>query len=194
VRDERGFTIIELFVTLGLMSIAMAIAFAFISQFTTASGRAITDVNAENNARLALRTITEDIRAARPATIAFTGASSTCPSSPTAGTCLSFTILRDTEAKPACQSVITYGLLSGSVKETRQDSGCVTNIAFAGKTVLSSVVNGSTALFAYYDKQGNLLTSGQSAAGSVSVTLMLQYQANSPILNLTSYASLRNAR
>ena len=33
MRDERGFSVIELFVTLGLMSIAMVIAFGFIGVF-----------------------------------------------------------------------------------------------------------------------------------------------------------------
>ena len=194
MKDESGFTVIELFVTLGLMSIAMVIAFGFISQMTSVSSRAINDVNTENNARLALRSITEDIRSAKPSTITFTGPTSTCPASPTAGTCMSFTITRDTVAHPACQSVITYGLLSASVNETRQDSGCTTNIAFAGKTIIPNVVNGSNALFTYYDKQGNLLTSGQAGAGSVGVALMLQYQPNTPFLSLSSYASLRNAR
>jgi prepilin-type N-terminal cleavage/methylation domain-containing protein len=194
VSDERGFTLIEVLVTLGLMSIVMVIAFAFLTQMTNVSSQAINDVNSEGNGRIALRTITEDIRAAKPATITFTGGSTTCPSSPTPGTCMSFTVVRDTVANPACQSVITYGLLSASVRETRQDSGCVRNIAFTGKTVIPNVMNGATSLFTYYDKQGNLITSGQASAGSVGVLLMLQYQPQMPVLTLSSYASLRNAR
>lgn len=194
VRDERGFTLVETIVTLGIMSIAMVIAFEMLTHVTSVSNRAINDVNTENNARLVLRAITEDIRAAKPSTITFTGSTSICPAIPTPGTCLHFTIARDTVAYEACQSSITYGLLGSTVKESRTDSGCATNISFSNKTVIDNVVNGSTALFSYFDKSGNPLASGQAAAGSIGVTMLLQYQNNSPTLTLTSYASLRNAR
>jgi prepilin-type N-terminal cleavage/methylation domain-containing protein len=194
VSDERGFTLIETLVTLGLMSIAMVIAFAFIDNVTSISSRASNDVIAEDNLRLALRTLTEDIRAASPPTITFTGPASTCPTASTPGTCISFTIVRDTSANPSCQSVITYGLLGSALKESRTDTGCATNLTMTGKTISSSVVNGTTPLFSYYDKQGNPLTSGQESAGSVGIVLLVQYQTNSPILSLSTYASLRNAR
>ena len=194
MKDERGFTLTEVLVTLAVMSIAMAIAFSFIDQVTSISSRASNDVDTENTARLALRTMTEDIRAASPATIAFTGASSACPAAPTSATCLTFTVLRDTVANPSCQSAITYGLLTTAIMENRTDTGCASNRTMTGKTIISGVVNGTTALFTYYDKQGNLLTSGQANAGSVGVTIMVQYQKNSPVLTLSSYASLRNAR
>ena len=85
-------------------------------------------------------------------------------------------------------------MLTTAIMENRTDTGCASNRTMTGKTIISGVVNGTTALFTYYDKQGNLLTSGQANAGSVGVTIMVQYQKNSPVLTLSSYASLRNAR
>jgi prepilin-type N-terminal cleavage/methylation domain-containing protein len=194
MRDEGGFTLTEVVVTLGIMSIAMVIALTFLTHVTNLSNRAINDVQTENDARLALRAITEDIRAAKPNTITFTGPTSTCPATPTAGTCINFIIVRDTAANPGCESAITYGLLGTSVRETRQDYGCTSDHRVSGKSVISHLVNGSSPLFTYFDKQGNSITTGQASAGSVGVTLLLQYQARSPILTMTSYASLRNAR
>jgi len=194
LRDERGFTITELVVAVGLMSIVMVISLTFLDQATNVSSRAIKDVNTENDARLVLRTITQDLRAAQPSTIDFSGAVSTCPSPSTPGTCIHFTIVRDTAANPGCESDITYGLIGTAIKESRQDYGCVRNITLTGKTVITNLANGTSPLFTYYDKQGNLLTSSQAAAGSVGVLLMVNYQRGAPVLSLSSYASLRNAR
>ena len=51
MKDERGFTLTEVLVTLAVMSIAMAIAFSFIDQVTSISSRASNDVDTENAAR-----------------------------------------------------------------------------------------------------------------------------------------------
>jgi MSHA biogenesis protein MshO len=194
MRDESGFTLVELTVTMAILSVVSLMAFVFINQMTNVSSRAINDVVTENNARLVLRTMTEDLRAASPSTITFTGPASTCPTSSTAGTCLSFTILRNTSTYPSCQSSIIYGLLPSTIAETRTDTGCAANLTLTGKTILSGVTNGTTPLFAYYDKQGTALTTGQAAAASIGVTLIVQYQTNSPALTFSGYASLRNAR
>jgi prepilin-type N-terminal cleavage/methylation domain-containing protein len=191
---ENGMTLVELLVTMAIMLVVGGILLAFLEQTTSLVQRAGNDVQAENDARLALRTMTQDIRAARPSTIGFTGpVSSACPSVPSPGTCLSFTINRGTTANPNCKTTVTYGLLVSSVQQTRSDANCASNSSLS-RALIGNVANGTTSLFAYYDAQGNLLSSGQAAAHSIGITLLVSYQGGSSPLTFTSTLSLRNAR
>jgi type II secretory pathway pseudopilin PulG len=192
--DEDGVTLVELLVTMAITLVVSGMILGFLQNTTTVVARTSNDVQAENDARLALRTMAADIRAADPATIAFAGApAGACPATPTTGTCLRFTVRRGTTAAPNCVSTVTYGLLSGLVRQTRSDANCTTNVSIA-RPLISNVANGTTALFTYYDAQGNALTSGQAAATTIKVTLVVTYTGGQAPLTLTSVLALRNAR
>ncbi len=191
---QDGLTLIELLVTMAVSLLVAGIVLGFLDNTTSVVARTSNDVQAENDARVALRTMTEDVRAASPSSIGFTGpAAGTCPATPTAATCLSFTILRDTAGAPSCRTTVTYGLLASSVQQTRSDANCSTNSSFS-RALTGSVANGTAPLFTYYDAQGNQLTSGQAAARTVKVTLLVTYTAAQAPLTVTSTVALRNAR
>jgi prepilin-type N-terminal cleavage/methylation domain-containing protein len=191
---EDGLTLVELLVTMTISLLVAGILLGFLDNVTSVVARTGSDVQAENDARLALRTMTQDIRAVSPSTIGFTGPSSAaCPTTPTPGTCLSFAIVRNTIAAPNCRTTVTYGLLASSVLLTRSDASCTSNLSIT-RTLIGSVANGATPLFTYYDDQGNPLTSGQAAAKTVKVTLLVTYAGGQAPLTLTSTLALRNAR
>jgi prepilin-type N-terminal cleavage/methylation domain-containing protein len=185
---EDGVTLVELLVVMAILLVVAGIVLGFLETTTSLVARTSNDVQAENDARLALRTMTQDIRAAN--TSSTMGA---CPTTPTPGSCLSFTILRGTTAAPTCRSTITYGLLTDRVKQTRSDSNCSTTLSIS-RPLIGNLSNGTAPLFSYYDAQGNLLTSGQATAKTIKLTLVVSYTGGQAPLTLTSTLALRNAR
>jgi Tfp pilus assembly protein PilW len=193
-RGEHGVTLVELLVTMAIMMLVGGILLGFLEQTTSLVQRAGNDVQAENDARLALRTMTEDIRAAASGSIGFSGpVASACPATPAPGTCLSFTITRATTANPNCKTTVTYGLLASSVQQTRTDASCASNSSVS-RALIDNVANGATPLFAYYDQDGNVLSSGQAAAHAIEVDLLVTYQGGQAPLTFSSTVALRNAR
>ena len=193
-RRQDGLTLVELTVVMAVMALVTAILLGLLDHTTAIYRRASDDVQAENNGRLALRVMTQDIRAADPASISFTGAvAGACPATPTPANCLRFTIARGTAAAPGCLSTVTYGLLTGWVQQTRADSNCPSGVNLNRK-LITSVANGATPMFSYYDDSGAELSSGQASASSVNVTLLVSYQGSQQPLTFTSTLSLRNAR
>jgi type II secretory pathway pseudopilin PulG len=191
---EDGLTLVELLVVSSVMVLVSAILLNMLDHTTSTVARASADVQAENDGRLALRTLTQDVRAADPPSIAFTGTTSgACSTTPTPGTCLRFAVLRGTPANPNCQSVVTYGLLTGWVQRTRSDANCASNVTVS-RPLLANVANGSTPLFSYYGADGATLTSGQAAARAIGITLKVSYQGGQQTITLTSTLTLRNAR
>jgi type II secretory pathway pseudopilin PulG len=195
-QGQAGLTVTELVVVMALMGLVSAVLLGFLNNTTSTVGRASADVQAENDARLALRTMTQDIRAARPSTISFTSLIPTpgaCPTTPSAATCLSFSIYRGTVARPDCRTTVTYGQLDGWVQQTRSDANCANNISIS-RRLIGNLANGSTPLFSYYDAAGVAMTSAQATATSVKVTLIVTYPGGQQPLSFTSTLSLRNAR
>jgi prepilin-type N-terminal cleavage/methylation domain-containing protein len=191
---EDGVTLVELVVVMAIMLVVAGVVLGFLETTTSVVARTSNDVQAENDSRLALRTMTQDIRAANPSSIAFTSATvGACPTTPTPDTCLSFTILRGTTSAPSCRSTITYGLLTDSVQQTRSDSNCPTTISIS-RPLIANLTNGTTPLFSYYDAQGTQLTSGQATAKTIKITLVVTYTGAQAPLTLTSTLALRNAR
>ncbi|HEX6673820.1 MAG TPA: type II secretion system protein [Actinomycetes bacterium] len=191
---EDGVTLVELLVVMSITVLVSAILLNMLDHTTSLVARASADVQAESEGRLALRTLTQDVRAADPSSIAFTGTTSgACSTTPTPGTCLRFAILRGTPAYPNCQSVVTYGLLTSWVQRTRSDANCARNVTVS-RQLVANVANGSTALFSYYGADGAALTSGQAAAHAIGITLKVSYQGGQQAITLTSTLTLRNAR
>ncbi len=198
-------TVVELVVTTALLLLFSVTAFNFLVSANNTTSKATKDTQAENDARIALRQMTEDIRAADPITLTYP-TSSTCPSGASYpsgyANCLSFTVVHDAVAGQTCpKSVITYGLVSGTLKrdDAEYDSSCTVKSSYTGKTVLSGIVNPSaTHLFRFFDSSGSELSSSATAsayqsAASVMVTVVLQYQSGATI-TVSSTAALRNNR
>jgi prepilin-type N-terminal cleavage/methylation domain-containing protein len=211
-RDERGFTVVELTVTLMLMGIVSALLFGFLASVLRTTTNATSNTQAEQAIELALRPMTQDIRGASSITATYPTVTTSCAtgSYPTGYTnCLSFTISRPTPGQLTCpKSVMTYGLKSdGVIRVDRTDydvvgASCVATQLSVGRLVLSGVVNSTTPLFRYFDRFGNELdpnAAGQSTltftqAETVRVSVKVQYKKNAPLLSYTSDLALRNNR
>ena len=216
-RDRaEGFTLIELLVTMMLLSIVSVILFSFIDNVTNTTTRASADVQAETDAQLLLRQMSEDIRAAQDISATYPG-TPTCAASPDYSSpnfsgyknCLSFSIYRPTSSSNlTCpRTDVVYGLngtnLAMSRKEWKIVGGvCTATSTTTGLVQMKSVVNGATgqALFQYFDKTGKdmLPSSGTQVnpvgATTVKVTIVKRYRKNAQDLVLTTSAALRNQR
>lgn len=205
-RDERGFTLTELSVVMLIGSIVTFIALNFLDNTSLIVSRSTSSVRTEADARLATRTMLQDIRAAQNIATTYP-ATATCPSATTypAGysSCLRFSVLHATSAGASCPySQITYGLANGALKSDRvdYDSACTPKTIYSGKVILKNVTNGARPLFTYADQYGNPLSTTTSTAaqfataGSVNVQLYLQFQTRAPELSIFSAAALRNNR
>jgi prepilin-type N-terminal cleavage/methylation domain-containing protein len=196
VKDDRGFTLVELMVAVSLVSIVSIILLNFLDQTTRVTSRGVNDVETEQAAGLALRTMTEDLRSATG--IQACGAASY-------STCVTFNIPRSATSGTTCpERQITYALVGTAIQETRLDypSSCGNpTTTLSAKPIISGVQNGaSTAVFTYYDKNQNVIDVVNAPASvpravAASVTLQLSYRGGgSVVLNLSSTASLRNNR
>lgn len=205
-RAEEGFTLVEMVVTVLLVSIVSFMILNFLDSTTTLTNRATLHSGAEQDARTALRTLTQDLRAANP----ITGA-------PCAGgyrDCVTFEVARASEFGRTCEkTVFTYRVVGGTLTRTRTVTNWASTSCAAPTTstypLLGSVVNSSvtpaTALFTYYDRSGAVLDPVTKAAAiplkpsvggaaSVKVTLVMRYQAKAPELRLSGSVALRNNR
>jgi Tfp pilus assembly protein PilW len=203
---ESGLTVVELIVTTAILLLVSTVAFQFLISTNSTAVRTTKDVQGEDDARVALRQMTEDIRAADPIQTTYPSTSS-CPSGATYpagfGSCVSFAVIHSSVGGQNCpKSVVTYGLVGGAVKMDRvnYDSSCSATSTTTGRTVIANVVNPTgTPLFRFFDTAGNQITSTTSTspyvtAASVIVTLVVQYQSGAPNISVSSTAALRNNR
>jgi Tfp pilus assembly protein PilW len=214
---EAGVTLVELLVALMLTSIIGVIVSSALIQATQVTARANNSTTSENDARLALRTVSEDVRAA--VQIQAPASAATCPTGSTypAGfsTCVQFLVPHEVSAVATTTTVasgadpiecpfskLTYGVKGGVLREDRTDynASCQPVSGFTGKTILSGVDNSaSQPVFVFYDGYGNRLGSTDtlakySDARSVSIQIWLNYQKNAPDVSLMTTAALRNNR
>lgn len=214
MRREDGFTVAELAVVVMLLAIVTLITFSFLDSTTATTARATRNAQAEMDAQIALRTMTEDIRSANPISGTYPSGG-TCPaggSFPSGyASCLRFTIVATTSSAycidpevgriPAPYSRITYGLAGGVVRQDRTDYSATCGVvrSYTGRPVIRNVVNpASQPLFTYYKDKGALISPLNSfdvtSADQIKTTLVLRYQQGAPTLELTSVAAPRNTR
>jgi len=216
-RGERGITLVELLVTMVLMSVVSLIVFSVLVGTTRLASRADNGTSAENNGRLALRTLSEDLRSAEQ--IGTSASTTACPTGTTFpaafGNCVSFLVPHEVSASAtsttiapgalpiACPfSKVVYGLKSGVIREDRTDynASCQAVATSLGKPILSAIDNtSSTPLFTFYDSYGNQLSASNTIsdytnAGSVSLQVLLNYQNGAPDISLMTTSALRNNR
>jgi len=205
-RDDDGFTVIELAVTLLLLSIVSAMLFGFLDSTSSATARITLHTRTQRDGELAMRTITQDLRAASPITSAPCGSYNSC---------VAFSVQRATQTGHDCEkTVIGYALASGVlrrslVENTWTGSSCAVTRTITNLPILTSVVNATvspvTPLFVYYDNKGAVLDPATQAAtlvkkpsqggtASIKVTLVVRYKTSAPPLTLSSLAALRNNR
>jgi prepilin-type N-terminal cleavage/methylation domain-containing protein len=196
VKDEQGFSMVELMVTLALLSIVSVVLFNFLDQVTHVASRGTGDVASAQAAQLTLRTMTEDLRSAT--------AIVPCASA-SYSTCITFNVPGSATSGTTCpERQITYSLVGTAIQETRLDypANCGTpTTTLSAKPIISGVQNGaSTPVFTYSDKSQNVIDPVAAAASVpqaavLAVSLQLSYQGGgSVILNLSSIVSLRNNR
>jgi prepilin-type N-terminal cleavage/methylation domain-containing protein len=205
-REERGFTITELAVVVLLMGIVSLITLNFLDNTTKVVGRTSATAQSEADARLALRTMLQDIRAAQNVATTYP-VTTTCPSGgayPAGyGFCLRFNVLHASNSTLTCPySMITYGLVSGNLRQDRTDydANCSVKSSYTGKLVIANVTNGTRPIFTYSDRYGNPLSTSTSAAaafasaGVVNVQLYLKAAGAGAEFPIFSSAALRNNR
>lgn len=204
---EDGFTLAELAVTVVILSVATFMIFGFLDSTTTLTGRSTSNVRAEQDGQIALRTITQDVRGANPILTScapvVAGLSGYTPTSFTGGygNCLAFEVKRPSVSAgtSGCpKSLITYGLAGSAVREDRIDfdATCIPSLRFVGRHIID-VVNAPGTLFSYFDRGGRSMdvsTTSPVDAGTVKISLRVKYFSTAPALDLTSYAALRNNR
>lgn len=198
--SDSGMTMMELVVTMAVMTVVVAILFGILNTTSRVVARGTGDLQGTNNLQLAMRTMTEDVRAGSQ--LSFTGSTaSACPSSPTSSNCLTFVVSHNVPSSyPNCQTTVSYGVVPDTsprsltgLKMTRTVKQ--TNCATAGngtRTILSNV--NSSSVFSYYDGAENVLTVGQAQAKSVQIALSVVYTKGGSPLTLTGFVALRNAR
>jgi type II secretory pathway pseudopilin PulG len=209
---------VELLVVLLVLGIVMAIATEFFINVTTGTASGDVRSQAENQLQLAMRTITEDVRAATSISSTYPAA---CPSGGTYpadyGDCLQFTVIHDQTPTDTCtysslrllypSTVMTYWLSGGTVYKsstnytaTSPGGTCTASTGFSRTPVISNLSNGSTPLFTYYDGYGNeLATSGTNLnpfalAATIKVELIEPPAGANPAIELDSSVALRNNR
>lgn len=200
-RGEEGFTLVELLITLLLMTIASVIILNFMINTTAVTARTDANVQAESDVQLAMRVLSQDIRAANP----ILGSCGTGYAS-----CLRIRVPRPTAAAPNCISTIKYELAAGKVRQDRADAGCTTNRSWTARPVLevsNATVSPALSLFSYTDRLNRVISPTQTCsadpaqppcvvqAKTVKISLAVAYkgQVGGP-LRFQSSVALRNNR
>ena len=201
---------VELLVTMLILTIVSLMLFTFMDGVTSVTARTDRHVQAEQDAQILLRKMTEEIRAANPILDA-----AGCPGAGPAGgfaDCLRFDIQRPTEFEKLCvRRTVAYKLNRTAQTITREATEWVWSPAIsdcvAGATTSRVVIEqlnfpAATPMFEYTDKFGDSVASAliplapnKAGTAAVKVNLLLNYQKrNAPGLVLSSNAVLRNNR
>lgn len=205
-RDDDGFTVVELAVVMLLLSIVTAMLYGFLDGTSNATARIGLHTRAQRDAELAMRTITQDLRAASPIISAPCGSY---------GNCMAFEVQRAAQTGHDCEkTVIGYALASGTLlrsltENTWTGASCAVTQTITNLPILASVVNATdaptTPLFVYYDNKGVVLDPStqattlvkkpsQGGTASIKVSFVVRYKSNAPVLTLSGVAALRNNR
>jgi prepilin-type N-terminal cleavage/methylation domain-containing protein len=206
MRNDDGFSLVELTVVVLVMSIVGFMMLNFLDNTSTVVSRTTTNAQTEADARVALRSVLEDVRAAQSIAQTYP-TTATCPSGgayPSGyASCIQFSVLHTTSASSSCPySRITYGVVGSSLKEDRvdYDASCVAHTIFTGKKIITNLSNAARPLFSFADRYGNPLSTSTSpasafaAAGVINMQLYLKPNSKITELNVFSTAALRNNR
>lgn len=216
-RDEDGFTITEVMLTLLILSIVLMVALDFLDRASILTMRADAHGRAEAEAQTAMRVVSQNVRSASPIGEPCTSTTDTPPVGESAlpagyADCMQFTVRRTTTGLDTCaRTEFLYALVpvAGSttrklVENRREYTGTTTSCTqgpLRQRRVLLERVANTTAtqpLFAYYASSGAAIPTSDTAAikkaSSVRITLAMRFSASADPIVLTSSAALRNIR
>lgn len=208
--DERGFTIVELAVTVLLVGIVGAILLSFLDNTTSVTARATSHVQAEKDGQLALRTMSQDIRGANPIITTYPTTPTSCAagSYPTGyASCLRFVVVHSTAAGTTCTgpggfvvqspySAITYAKVGTAVLRDKVDysATCAVTATTRGRAVMEDLqASSTTPLFTMLDRTG-VATTDPANASAIRIQMDVRYKSDAPVLRLSSTVALRNSR
>lgn len=204
--DETGLTLLELVVTVGLFLIVGLALVGFLDSTTNVTSRATTSSEADKQAQLVLRSVTQEIRAAQNISDVYP-ASASCPSGGVYpadyDACFTFDVIREDLAGAGCPyTKITYGVIDGTLREDREvfDASCNSVSKTTGKQLAEDLRNSaSEPVFTFFGPDGSTLTSTSSLesyvhASAISVTLKLPQKRGQPPVTVSSTLALRNNR
>lgn len=206
---EAGFTLVEVLLTMLILSVILMIAFDFLDRASRLTARTDAHSRAEEDVQLVLREMTEHVRGAFPIEDPCTSATDTQTPSFSAGydNCMRFTVKRTNSGLDTCaRTEFVYGIVGTTsprtlVQRRREYTGTTTSCTaepLGVRTVLlENVMNtGLQPLFTYYAADGTKITTSNTAAvkdaASVKVTLSVRYRTSADPIVLTSSAALRN--
>lgn len=213
-KDEEGFTLVEVTLTLLILSIVMMLAFDFLDRASMLTMRTQANAQTEQDAQLALRTVTEHLRGASPIGDVCTSTTDT-PTTQAPGNlptnytdCVRFTVPRTTTQLDTCAktdfvfAIVGTGDSRKLIENRRETTGtstaCTTGPWRNRRILLDKVANstGSHPLFVYYDGNGQKINPSDAAAvkkaASVRVLVAVRFSAKAKRSVFTSSAALRN--
>jgi prepilin-type N-terminal cleavage/methylation domain-containing protein len=218
--DERGVTLVEMMLTMLILSIVLLTAFDFLDRTSMLTLRADAHGQAEHEVQTAMRTLSQNVRSAAAIGDPCTAATDTPPPNHSAlpagyTNCLRFTVPRTTTALDTCaKTEFVYALVTVTsnnkttrrLVENRQEftgtaASCTAGTPRKRRTLVSDIANTTTPpqpLFTYLAANGAVISAADTAAVkkaiAVRMTLAVKYRQAAPPLVLTSSATLRNVR
>lgn len=217
-RDERGFTITEVTLTLLILSIVLMVAFDFLDRASILTMRADAHGRAEAELQTAMRVVSQNVRSASPIGEPCTSTTDTPPGGESAlpagyADCMQFTVRRSTTGLDTCaRTEFVYALVpvpgttTRKLVENRREytgttTSCTQGTLRPRRVLLERVANTTTPaqpLFAYYASSGAAIPTSDAAAikraSSVRITLAVRFRQSADPIVLTSSAALRNIR
>lgn len=202
-RDDDGFTVGEVMITVLILSIVLIILFSFLSHATEVTARSEANSRTEQAAQLALREATTELRAMDPATV------TTCSGAgvPTVlAQCVDFEIKRNSTGLANCPRTDVRVMLEGTAPSRRlridrqefRNVDCSSPEPTRTRYVADKVSNAaSEAPFTFYAADGSVLDPTAAsftfaAVDSMRLRLFLDYRNNAGRLEFRSVIALRN--
>ncbi len=211
-RTEEGVTVAEVVVTMAIFSVVSIVMFDFLDNTSRLAARTDRHAQAESDAQLALRIVTQNIRSAAPiggpCTATTDSASPSLP--PGYDNCIRLTVSRNNSNGASCaRSEFVYAVVpvtdgTRRLVENRQDftgtTTCTSSGARLRRVILEKVVNtAAQPLFTYYNRAGGAINTVAApgavpAAASVKLSLRVRHTAKADPLFFSSVAAPRNTR
>lgn len=210
--DERGVTLVEVSLTMLILSILLVMSFDFLDRTTKIAVSTDAHARVEDDVQRVLRTVTQHLRGASP----IDGTCNTSGYSTSYSNCVRFSVPRNQSGFGGCaRTEFVIGLVpapAGSPsgervlaydRAERTTASCALGALTQQRVLLARVVNNPTThatpqpLFRYYGADGVEINPAATPASipkaaTVTVNLQVRYQAGLSPIAMTSAAALRN--
>ncbi len=206
--DERGVTLVEVSLTMLILSILLVMSFDFLDRTTKIATSTDAHARTEDDTQRVLRTVTQHLRGAFP----IDGTCSTAGYSTSYANCVRFSVPRNESGFGGCaRTEFVIGLVSAPVgspademqlaydRAERTSASCGLGALTEKRILLGRVVNNPTTqpLFRYFGAGGaeivpSLTPAAVPKAATVTVNLHVRYRTGLNAIEMTSSAALRN--